>query len=357
MKKRGLRTLFKGMCVIVVTLVLMVVMSIGAKPAPAKVIELKFAYHTAPTQPLAVNGLNVWAKNVEKATGGRVKIIVYPAQTLCKGRDTWEAVKTGIADVGFAYMGLFAGRFPVTDVIALPCMGQYAPFGKSAQIASRVIMEAYYKFPEIQAEYRDVKLLHINSHESAFVATGKKPVRRLEDLKGLKLRIAGTYITEFMKAVGAVPMRMSPAAQYENMQKRVIDGFAYTWEGFVGRRMYEVTGYLTDAKWYVAPFFTIMNLRKWNSLPPDIQKAIEGVSGLKAALILSKCMDDVEGRARQICKDRNIEIIKPSPEEKDRWQQAARPVWDKWLSNMKAKGIPGQKILDETKRLFKKYSP
>ena len=141
------------------------------------------------------------------------------------------------------------------------------------------------------------------------------------------------------------------------MQKGVIDGFAYTWEGFVGRRMYEVTGYLTDAKWYVAPFFTIMNLNKWNSLPPDIQKAIEGVSGLKAALILSKCMDDVEGRARQICKDRNIEIIKLSPEEKDRWQQAARPVWDKWLSNMKAKGIPGQNILDETKRLFKKYSP
>jgi len=356
MKKKGLKVCH-SVWVVAVILVVMVIMPFGATPAAAKVIELKFAYHTGPTQDLAVKGLNVWAKNVEKATGGKVKVTIYPAQTLCKGRDTWEAVKTGIADIGFAYMGLFPGRFPVTDVIALPCMGQYAPFAKSAQNASRVIMEIYAKYPEVQAEYKDVKLLHINSHESAFVATGKSPVRKLEDLKGLKLRIAGTYITDFMKTVGAVPMGMSPAAQYENMQKGVIDGFAYTWEGFVGRRMYEVTKYVTDAKWYVAPFFTIMNLKKWNKLPPDVQSAIESVSGLKASLLFAKSMDQAEGRARELCKERNIEIIELSPQEKARWQKEAAPVWNKWLSKMKKKGIDGQKILDETKALFKKYNP
>ena len=356
MKKKGF-TFYHGIFVIAAAFVMIVVMLFGATQTSAKVIELKFAYHTGPKQGMAVNGLNVWASNVEKATDGKVEMIIYPGQTLCKGRDTWEAVTTGIADVAFAYMGLFPGRFPVTDVIALPCMGQYAPFGKSAQIASQVIMGIYDKFPEIQREYKDVKLLQIHSHESAFVATGKKPVRTLEDLKGLKLRIAGTYITEFMKAVGAVPMSMSPADQYENMQKGVIDGFAYTWEGFEGRRMYEVTKYLTDAKWYVATFFTIMNLKKWNSLPPDIQKAIDSVSGLKASLLIAKSQDDVEGRAKEICKERNIEVIELSPQEKDRWQEAAKPVWNKWLSNMKAKGIDGQKILDETKNLFKKYNP
>lgn len=350
MKKKGLPTLCTSICVIGVALLLMVAM-----PSYAKPIELKFAYHTGPTQPLAVNGLNVWAKNVEKATGGRVKVITYPAQTLCKGKDTYEAVKTGIADIGFAYIGLFPGRFPVTEVISQPCTGQYAPFGKSAQIASRVIMETYYKFPQMQAEYAAVKLLQINSHESAFVATGKKPIRKLEDLKGTKLRIAGSYTTEFMKAVGAVPILMSPAAQYENMQKGVIDGYAYTWEGFMGRRMYEVTRYLTDAKWYVAPFFTIMNLRKWNSLPADIQKAIDSVSGTEAAVLFSKAMDSMEGPAREKCKELGIEIIELSPREKARWQEAAKPVWDKWLADMKAKGVPGQKILDEVKILFEKY--
>ncbi|GAH90452.1 unnamed protein product, partial [marine sediment metagenome] len=184
-------------------------------PAPEKTWTLKFAFHSTAVHDLTVKGHDVWAKDVEEATGGRVKVLTYPGQTLCKGKDTWDAVKGGIADVGWAFEGLFPGKFPVTGVVFLPCLSQRG----NAQTYTHVLMDLYNEFPEMQAEYADVKVLHFNCLPQQFVATSKKPVRKLEDLNGLKLRCTGTELTEFMKAQGVAPIPLGPADIYENLQK------------------------------------------------------------------------------------------------------------------------------------------
>lgn len=339
----------------VVALSLMVFMASGAKAQ--KPIKLKYATHATDRHRQYAEGALIWLKNIEDATGGRVKITPYPGQTLCKGKDTFEAVKGGIADIGMAFVGLFPGRFPVTEVPFLPCMCMGPTC--TAESCTRVIMEAYHKFPEMQAEYADVKFLFLYTMQPCFVATRKKAVHKLEDLKGLKLRIAGTYITDFMKAQGAVPMLMPPGAMYENMQKRVIDGYAYSWDGFLSRKMYEVTDCVTNAKWYVGAFFVVMNLDKWNSLPPDIQKAIMSVTGVQSAVHIAKQFDHETKPAIEKCKTVGVEVINLSPAEQERWKQAAKPIWDTWVKDMKGKGIPhkrAQEILDETLNIYAKYA-
>jgi TRAP-type C4-dicarboxylate transport system substrate-binding protein len=357
MKKKGFSALLNGIsviCVVVVALFLMVAISSDAQPR--KPIELKYATHSTPAHHNYTDGALVWIKNVENATGGRVKITPYPSETLCKGKDTLEAVKGGIADIAHAFVGLFPGRFPVTEVAFLPTMPMDP--NSTSETSTRVIMEAYHKIPEMQAEYRSVKLLWLHTMQPCFVATNKKMVRKLEDLKGLKLRIAGTYITDYMKNQGAVPVLIPPSELYENMQKGVIDGYAYSWDGFLSRRLYEVTDYVTDARWYTGAFFTIMNLDVWNKLPADIQKAIESVTGIENAVLMAKQYDRDTAPALELCKKRNIEVIKLSREEIARWKQAAKPTWERWIKDVEKKGISSkrsQEILDETVKIYEKY--
>jgi len=319
--------------------------------APLEVIELKLAHHNSPTAPIAVNGLNIYARMIEEATNHRVTVTLYPAQTLCKGADTYEAVTRGIAEIGWAYEGFFAGRFPLSSVMWLPCMGV-----PSSVIGGRILMDLYYKFPQLQAEYPGVKVLFLDSQTPAFVATSKKPVRTLEDLRGLKLRITGAGPTEFMVAQGVSPVSVGPGDMYTNMQKGVIDGYAIDWEGLDGYKMYDVTRYVTNCKWYVSPFFLVMNLDKWNSLPPDIQKAIDSVSGYVGARIIDKSQDDAEAPVRKKLADLGIEVIEPTPQELARWTEAAKPLRDKWIAEMEGKGLPGKAVYNEFVRLIGEYT-
>jgi len=355
MKENRLLMVLQGMSVVMVILFLITLWPTGA--LAEKPIRLKYATHFTDRHRQYKNGVLVWLKNIEDATGGRVKITPYPSQTLCKGKDTWEAVKGGIADIGTAFVGFFPGRFPVTEVTFLPCMNMGAP--NTAESATRVIMEAYERFPEMQKEYSDVKFMFLHSIEPAFVATRKKPVSTLEDLNGLKLRIAGVYTTAFMKAQGAIPMLMPPSAMYENMQKRVIDGYAYSWDGFMSRKMYEVTEYVLDAKWYVGGFFTVMNLKAWNKLPPDIQKAIDSVTGVESAVMIGKQMDYDTGPALKKCSERGIKVNKLSLAEQKKWKQAAKPIWDMWAKDAEGKGISAarpQEIIAETIKIYDKHA-
>jgi TRAP-type C4-dicarboxylate transport system substrate-binding protein len=318
-------------------------------------IELRYATHITDGHRQYVEGLAPWLKDIEKATKGKVKITPYPSGTLCKGKDTWEAVKGGIADIGTAFIGLFPGRFPVTEVLFLPCISMDP--NATAQTSTRAMMEAYKKFPEMQAEYKDVKLMFLHSIQPAFIATKGKPVKTIKDIKGLKLRIPGVYTTKFISAQGGVPILLPPSGIYEAMEKKVIDGYAYSWDGFMSRRMYEVTDSVLDNRWYVGAFFTIMNKNTWNKLPDDVKKAIDSVTGLQAALRCAKAIDHDTAPALAKCKELKIQVFNLTKDQQKTWRQAAKPIWDGWAQDVAKKGVSpakAQALLKETAKLYEK---
>jgi TRAP-type C4-dicarboxylate transport system substrate-binding protein len=346
--------LLNSICIMAAAIFLIVALPGGG--IAEETFKLKYATHMTARHGQYNQGSLVWLKKIEEATGGRVKVTPYPSQTLCKGRDTLEAVKGGIADIGTAFVGFFPGRFPITEVAFLPCMNM-SP-NSTAVSSTRAIMDAYNTFPEMQKEFADVKFLTLHSIEPAFVATQNKPVRKLGDLNGLKMRIAGVYITEFMKAQGAVPMLMPPSALYENMQKKVIDGYAYSWDGFMSRKLYEVTDSVLEARWYVGAFFTVMNRDVWNSLPKDIQEAIDKVTNVDSAVQIAKQIDSDRKPALKKCDERGIKVFTLSEAEMDKWKKASKPIWDAWVEKVSAKGISrdrAEEILDTTMKIYSKY--
>jgi len=323
-------------------------------PAMAQVTTLKLADQNPQTGWGPVHALQPWAKKVEDATKGKVKIEIFPSQTLAKGPDIWNAVKSGIADVGWCFHGYWSGMTPLADVISLPVL----PF-TTAEKGSEILWKVFEKFPEIQKEFKDVKVLMLWTSHPYLLITTKKQVKTLEDIKGLKVRMTGGPPTDQMKALGGVPMMIPMPDNYLSLQKGVIDGMGAPWEAILSFRLYEVVQYYTETPFPVVYFSMSMNKNKWNGLPKDVQKAIMSVSGLEGSKFWGRnFFDTAKEGVYEKAKEAKREIIYYSlpPEEREKWLEVGgKPIWKDWVKKMEGKGLKSaQKILDATLELAKK---
>src|SRR5512139_154234 len=173
-----------------------------AAPAPAKPVELKLGHAWATTHHVHVI-LDQWAKDVEKATSGRVKITIYPGGTLSTAVQLYDSVKTGVVDLAWFLQGYTPGKFPLTSVIELPFMASTAKQGSAA------MWELYESSPEMQAEYAGVKVLSMWVVDPGQLMTNRKVVHNVNDIKGMKLRIGSDTLKPTAEALGAVPILMA----------------------------------------------------------------------------------------------------------------------------------------------------
>ncbi len=344
MKKRVLLTLLVSICLVFIL----------AAPSLAQVIKLTLADQNPEMGWGPVHALSPWVKKVEEATKGRVKIDIYWAQTLAKGPDIWNAVKTGVADMGWCFHGYWPDMTPLSDVITLPSL----PFTK-AEKGSEVLWKLYEKFPAIQREYKDVHVLQLWTSHPYFLITTKKQVKTMEDLKGLKIRVVGGPPTEQIKALGAIPTLIPMPDTYLSLDKGVIDGMGAPWEAIYAFRLYEIVKYYTIVPLSAVYFSMSVNKQKWESLPKDIQAAITSVSGLEAAKFWGRNFFDTaeEGVVDRVKKGNHqmVKYVVP-PEELERWTKVAgEPLWKDWVKKMESKGRPeAQQVLNAALELLKK---
>ena len=338
---------------------LMLLLSMGLvfvwmAPSMAQVIKLTLADQNPQTGWGPVHALQPWAKKVEEATKNRVKIDIFPAQTLVKGPDIWNAVKMGVADIGWCFHGYWPDMTPLYDVITLPSL----PY-KTGEEGSEVLWKLYEKFPAIQREFKDVHVLQLWTSHPRFLITSKKQVKTLEDLKGLKIRVPGGPATDQMRALGAVPLLIPMPDNYQALDKGVIDGMDTSWEATYSFRLYEIVKYYTFVPLSSTHFSMAMNKQKWESLPKDIQEAITSVSGLEAAKFFGRnWYDTAESVVAEHVKKEGYQMIRYTlpPEEAERWRRVgAEPIWKEWVKKMESKGRPeAQQILNAALEMLKK---
>jgi TRAP-type C4-dicarboxylate transport system substrate-binding protein len=316
------------------------------EPTPAKPIEMTYSFFVPPIHHAYVLG-EAWAREVEKRTDGRVKITTYSGETLLKAADTYDGVVKHIADMGFTCLAYTPGRFPLMEVIDLP-LGY-----PSGTIATMVTNDFYNKFKP--AELADTKLLYFHAHGPGILHS-KKPIRKLEDIKGLKIRCTG-LAAKVVEAMGGVPVAMPNSETYDALAKGVVEASFSPWEVLKTFKQVEVVDYTTNC--YAIGYTTVMwhgmNLEVWNSLPKDIQEVIDEVSAEWIAKH-GAAWDEVDAEARELTLAEGNEIIELSAEENARWAAAARPVWDATVAGIEGKGLPGEEALDFALEAIKKYS-
>jgi TRAP-type C4-dicarboxylate transport system substrate-binding protein len=287
-----------------------------------------------------------WAQEVEKRTNGAVKITLFPGGTLTPADKCYDGVVNGLSDIGMSVMGYTRGRFPLTEVIDLP-LGY-----KNGLAATQLINLYYQKFKP--KELDDVKVLYLHAHGPGILHT-KKPVKNLDDLKGMKIVCHGLS-AKVVGALGATPVAMPMPERYDALQKGVAEGAVNPIESLKGWKLAEVIKSTTEnfGSAYSTGFFVVMNKDKWASLPPDIQKTIDQVSQ-EWIVKTGKGWDEMDKEGRDYTLSKGNQIIPLSKEEDAKWAKLVQPILDEYVANMKAKNLPGQEALtyclDELKKL------
>ncbi|MEA1970269.1 MAG: TRAP transporter substrate-binding protein [Thermodesulfobacteriota bacterium] len=311
-----------------------------------KTTELTYNIFFPPTHSQCKAAVS-WAEEIEKRSDGRIKITIFPGGTLTKANQCYDGVVKGISDIGMSCFAYTRGRFPVMAAVDLP---HGYPDGK---VATRVATEFYKSMSP--KELDDVKVLYIHGHGPGLLHT-KKPVRTLEDMKGMKIRSTGLS-AKVVKALGGAAVAMPQGATYEALQKGVVEGTFTPIETLKGWRQAEVVKYTTKCTGvgYTTAMFVVMNPEKWNALSKDLRKMIEEVSE-EWVSVHGEAWDkgDDEGRAYTLSKGN--EIIALSEEENKRWAEAIGPVIEDYISTTEEKGLPGKKAVAQVKELINKYS-
>jgi TRAP-type transport system periplasmic protein len=306
----------------------------------AEQIELTFAHPYSPMHPQHVGVLMPWAQNVEKESNGQVKIKFMPGGAIGKPGQVYDMVAKGLADIGWDICDYSAGKFPLTTVIELPFMV------KTAERSSVALWKTYAKFPAFQKEYAETKLLALSAHSPGFFATAKKPIKELNDLKGMKIKTASSFTTDAMQLFGAVPVTQPVTETYTSLERGVLDGVVNPFDGIVVFKLHELLKYYTPADFYSLVFWITMNKDKFNSLPANSKKAIEKNSGEILSKLHGSSFDESYAKNKIICQQKGMQEVPFPKTEMDKLIKITAPLKDKWVKDMDAKGLPGKTVLE-----------
>jgi TRAP-type C4-dicarboxylate transport system substrate-binding protein len=320
-------------------------------PAAAQEVTLRLHQFLPPQANVPKLVLDVWADKVEEDSGGRIEIERYGAMAL--GGTPPELIDQaieGVADIVWSVNGFTPGRFPHTEVFELPFMVEDA---RAASSAYWQMFEEHMK----DTDFQDVKILGTWVHGPGMLHT-KNPVEAPEDLNGMKIRGGSRLVNQLLEAVGASPVGMPVTGIPEALSKGVIDGATIPWEVTTSLKVPELVTNHTEFDGpaiYDLTFVLAMNKDKYESLPDDLKKVIDDNSGLEFSIFAGGEMADADGPARQIAVDAGNNIITVSAEDAKKWEEMAQPVYDAWVADMESKGIDGQALIDEARKLMSEY--
>ncbi len=262
-------------------------------PVEEEQIILKFAGNL-PVEHHVTKNMEYFAQLIENKTNGKVKVEVYPAGQLYSDKDLIRAVPSGAVDMAEITISQWSGKSPLFMFTDLTIY-------KSRDHWDRVMdNETVKEILSKEFEKAGVKLLYLMDYGYGYFVL-KKPVYSLRDLQGLKIRGYSEVTNMAIKAVGASPVFLGAGEMYMALQTGTIDGVLTGPTSILHRKLYEVAPYALYEPVGYAEFAVVMNLDRWNSLPPDVQK------------IIMECAKEAREHSKQISRqwdEKTEEILK-----------------------------------------------
>jgi len=317
---------------------------------PVKQIKLKFATEFPSIHHVVRNLINPWAAEVEKRTKGRIKVVVYPDQQLGKFSEMYDDLLKGTSDIAFIVPVGITGRFPLESIFHLPTLIPGYVWDPTCIALRNFVYENYL----IPMYFKDIKILWTGRFALNNLLMAKKPVRKLEDLKGKIIGFpSGKTPPLVIKALGGTAERIFPPDIYSSLEKNIIDGVLFPIDSLRGFKLAEVVKYVTRLDFGSASNFTAMRLPAWNSLFPVDQKIITDLIPWAIETQSKTYRNDAE-LAIETGKKAGIEFIELSSEERERWAEVLRPVEEQWAKEMDKMGLPGTKLYQDIIQLVGK---
>lgn len=317
----------------------------GIAQAQDKTVEMRFAHWLPATHPLAKVGFEPWARSVEAASKGSIKISFFPAQQLGKAADHYDMARDGIADMTWVSPGYQAGRFPIFAASELPFLVATPGAGSAA-------LDSWYRKYAV-SEMKDVKMCMAHMHIGALHS--KKAITDPGQIKGMKIRPANGTVAQMVTLLGGSNVQVSAPESRDALEKGVADAITFPWHSSITFGIDKVAKYHTDFRLYAATFVWAMNRGWYDKLSPAQKQVIDDhCSNTWAAKVGQAWGDDEDSGAAKMEKAGGHTLVKLSDTQLAAWRQAVAPMTANWIASASKTGANGQQVLDELKAELKK---
>jgi TRAP-type transport system periplasmic protein len=313
----------------------------GAQAASAQTV-LTVSSWVPPTHSLST-AQKEWCDLLEKNTTGKMKCNILP-RAVSAPPGTFDAVKSGLADVSFSVQGYTPGRYIYTQMAELPFLGNSS---ESISIAYNRVAS---KYPEFAAEHAGLKVLSFFTHGPGIVFNTKRPISKADDLNGLKFRIGGGMVNEISKTL-AMNVTLKPAPDsYELLSGGVMDGTLFPAESTESFKIDKVIKHATTfpGGLYNTSFAFVMNQDKYNKLSTEEKRAVDAISGETVARMFGRSWDKADRRATALMQANGVLITKADANFVAEVKSKTSALETKWASDSETKGLKGaSKVLAE----------
>ena len=281
-----------------------------------------------PTHFITTDILQVWAKDVEQATEGRVKIRMLP-KPVGSPPQHWELARKGIADITWGNFTYEPDRFKAIWFAEFPFSGD------NAEAQSVALWDTYQKYLKDTPTFQGVKLLGTGMFGGGAIHHGSKNIVTPEDLANQKIRMGGPIQKRLLEEMGAVPIAAPAPQVYELVENGVVDGSLNPIESVINFRAADMLKHhtLVPGGFYDATFFLAMNEGTWNKLSEADKKAIMSVSGEHFSRLWGSEYDRQTEMALKELKEQNHQFNTPSPELMANIEEVNKTVVAEWAAD------------------------
>ena len=322
----------------------------GAYANPASQITLKVSVLWGTTNIPLTDAVKWYGDQLNKGTGGRVKCEYYWQSSLAAPKDYLKATSRGITDMAYHVTAYDPAAVPLMTVGSLPCIF-------TNNWAGLKTFEYLSEIPSIKSnlDNKNVVLLAAWSTFPYILYTRNKPVRTLDDFKGLKIRCIGEQ-AELFKELGGVPVGIPVAESYEALQRGTIDGALGPLSTIASYKHAEVCRFLTKVPFGGSLHMLIINKNTYNKLGKDVHKIMQDIREKHAAEWVNRySAGDLDLLNNVLPKKYSMEIISLPEQDSKKIIEKAAVWWEKWAKDTDAKKLPGTETLNEFVKVYEKY--
>jgi len=283
-------------------------------------IVIKFSHVVTPDTPKG-KAAEQFKKLAEERTKGKVKVEIYPNSQLYKDKEELEMLQLGSVQM------------------LAPSLAKFGPLGEREFEAFDLpyIFENYDELHKVTEGPIGLGLLKklepkgivgLAYWDNGFkVMTANKPLRKPEDVKGLKLRIQSSKVLDAqMRALGGIPQVMAFSEVYQALQTGVVDGTENTDSNIYTQKMHEVQKFLTVTDHGYIGYVVVVNKKFWDGLPPDIRTTLEGAMKDATSYGNHIARQENDAALEAIRKSGKTQIISLTSQEKLAWKKVLIPV-------------------------------
>lgn len=288
------------------------------------------------------HGGQTFVDEVDRAAAGRAKFEVYPSGQL--GKDLISTLKSGLADISIIPVSYAGDKLPLSSVAELP-----GTYGSGCEGTRKLWNVAKQGGPLNEAEYatQGMHVLFVTSLPPYHITTARPVTGELSSISGKKIRANGAAMDKTVRALGAVPVKISAAELYDSISRGTIDGGLYNYLGIPEYHLEDVLKHSVEGPRLggVAIVFA-MRAQSWQGLS-DEMKNVFTEAAAKAQTALCEWTDSNDAAIRdRIAANNGHTVVKMTPEQIAEWEKATEVVVSGWKQEMDAAGKNGSAMFD-----------